>query len=392
MKFIIAITRKSITIKEMRLMNRLVVYLFHPKYHLRINSYFFAILTVFIALLFSLLFIRFTEGTLTIIIFVIPVILSSAYGGFKVGIFSTVLGMLVAGFFLIKPYFHLDFFQTQIYLRMLIFFMTGVLISLLSEARNISERELQNAITTEQIAKRDAIQQIRIREHFIAVASHELKSPVTSQKAFLQLLKKEATKNHHKKYLEYIDKILLQTDKITSFIDDLLDISKMQSRKFQYHFSNFDLREAFDDAIDLVQNLLVSHTIKIKGKSHKIIYGDKVRITQVLANLLSNAIKYSPEQKEVIIRIKDNKHFVQVSVQDFGIGIEDEYKEKIFNRFFRISGSDESNFKGFGLGLYLTAKIIKKHKGKIWVESEVGKGSTFIFTLPLKKIQNGIIK
>lgn len=370
----------------MRFVDRLAIYFFHPRSRLRINSYFFSFLYVLVTFLIGISLISFLSLGTIFLLFIIPIILSSAYGGFLPGIFTTLLCIIGISFFLTNPVNEMLINMPLIWINSILFLVIAVFISLLSEARNIFEKKLDDAIITEQLAKRNAEQQIRIREHFISVASHELKSPITAQKANLQLVKNLIIKDHLHSYLPYIDKTLLQTDKITNFINDLLDVSKMNSRKLHYRFSFFTIKEALNDAIDQVQNLLVSHTIEISGKSSKKIYGDKERISQVLTNLLSNAIKYSPEKTEINVKISENKNNLQISVQDFGIGVEESYKEKIFNRFFRVSGNDESNFKGFGLGLYLTAEIIKKHKGKIWVESEIGKGSIFIFTLPLKKV------
>ncbi len=165
----------------------------------------------------------------------------------------------------------------------------------------------------------------------------------------------------------------------------MLDVSKMHAKKLQYKSEPFLLQEAITDALDQVDNLLIKHTIVVKGKCTKPINGDKTRITQVLTNLTSNAIKYSPLADKIILQIrKDNKQVI-VSIQDFGIGIAKEHQQNVFKRFYRVAGSSEKSFKGFGLGLYLTAEIIRKHKGKIWVESTQGQGSTFFFTLPLEK-------
>jgi signal transduction histidine kinase len=269
--------------------------------------------------------------------------------------------------------------------RAVVFFIEGLVISFLLESRNKGEQEREKLLINEKIARRYAEQQARIRDHFIFVASHELKSPITSQKAYIQLLKRSFEKKKSSQEFGYLTKLEAQTDKLTSFVNDLLDVSKMSSRKLQYNFAPFIMQECVEEAIDSMRNLLATHKVILKGVSNRELYGDKDRVYQVLTNLLSNAIKYSPDGSRIIMSLSENRKGVTVSVKDFGIGIKDDHQKKIFNRFFRVSGNDESYFKGLGLGLYLSSQIIKKHKGKIWVESKEGKGSTFYFTIPFRR-------
>jgi signal transduction histidine kinase len=122
----------------------------------------------------------------------------------------------------------------------------------------------------------------------------------------------------------------------------------------------------------------------VKGQVMKKVQADRYRIGQVLINLISNAIKYSPNSDRIVVQSKQDTEKVTVSVTDFGIGIPKKAQDKIFERFFRVEGKEEKTYPGFGIGLYVSSEIVKRHNGKIWVESEKGKGSTFYFTIPFK--------
>src|SRR5207249_829705 len=143
----------------------------------------------------------------------------------------------------------------------------------------------------------------------------------------------------------------------------------------------FDLNALADEAIELIQPTALNHKILKKSRSKKIVHGDRARIQQVFMNLISNAIKYSPKASKVEVSILDRKKEIVVTIKDYGIGIPKSDLEKVFNRFYRVHGKREQ-FQGLGVGLYISSKIVKRHGGKIWVESSVGKGSTFYFTLP----------
>jgi len=360
--------------------------IYSAKSSIKLHPYIFSLLSVLFALLLQIIFSNIFNSITPFIIFGISVLLSSWYGGFGPGFIAVIESLVILGYFLVLQQQANPSLNTLHYhANMLIFFFQGILINLLSEARNKSEKEKEDFLLKEKIARRSAEQQARIRDHFISVTSHELKSPITSQKAYIQLLKKICQKNNQMNNITYLDKIENQNDKLTNFINDLLDVSKMKSKNLQYNFKNFQLEKCIQNAVDNISNLLVSHKISIHGNPHTTIYGDENRINQVLTNLLSNSIKYSPDASKIIIKIIQKRNKITIGVRDFGIGINPEFAKKIFNRFFRITGSDETQFKGFGLGLYISAHIIKKHKGKIWVESKEAKGSTFYFTIPLNQ-------
>jgi len=139
------------------------------------------------------------------------------------------------------------------------------------------------------------------------------------------------------------------------------------------------------EIVEEMQRTSSSHEIIIKGETNKYVIADKNKVGQVLINLLSNAIKYSPDEKKVIVQLIPSTEGVMCWVQDFGVGISKKDQQKIFDRFYRAD-EDETSASGLGLGLYISAEIIEHHGGKIWVDSEKGRGSTFCFTLPSQKL------
>ena len=230
----------------------------------------------------------------------------------------------------------------------------------------------------------------KLKSDFIKMASHELKTPVTSIKGYVQLLLTAINKDEDEKALSpllikssliSIDK---QTTRLTRLMSELLDLSKIETGKLELNKELFNLNEL---VIETVQDILYTnskHTINIFHDFGCDIYGDKDRMGQVLINFLTNAIKYSPYSDKIEIWIKPStKNYVSVSVKDYGIGIDKEDREKIFERFYRAQGKEEQTFPGFGIGLFIAKEIIQRHEGTIHLESEKGKGSVFTFTLPI---------
>lgn len=239
------------------------------------------------------------------------------------------------------------------------------------------------------ITERKALE--RQKDDFLGIASHELKTPVTSIKAYGQVLELIFRKKGDIKAAEQLSKMDAQVDKLSNLIGDLLDVTKIQSGRLQFHEEYFDFNELVDEIIEEMQHTSENHEIVKKLDKSKSVFGDRDRIGQVLTNLITNAIKYSPHANKIVVKTKLNKEFVELSVQDFGVGIPKEKQEKVFEQFFRVSGPKQDTFPGLGLGLYISSEIIKREGGRIWVESAEGKGSTFCFCLPFnakKKTRN----
>ncbi|MBA3723572.1 MAG: PAS domain-containing sensor histidine kinase [Candidatus Levybacteria bacterium] len=222
------------------------------------------------------------------------------------------------------------------------------------------------------------------KDEFIGIASHELKTPITTMKAFAQILQKRLGQSGDKKDVYLLNNINSQADRLTNIINDLLDVNKIEAGKLELHKKKFDLDALVKKVVVDFQYTVDTHSIIKAGKINELVYGDESGIEQVLANLITNAIKYSPKADKVVLNILTDKRNAIVRVQDFGFGIAKNDQERIFERFYRTSDKEKNNVSGFGLGLYISSEIIKRHHGKLWVESMTGEGSTFIFLLPLK--------
>jgi signal transduction histidine kinase/CheY-like chemotaxis protein len=233
------------------------------------------------------------------------------------------------------------------------------------------------------ITERKALE--RQKDDFLGIASHELKTPVTSIKAYAQVLESIFRKKGDAKAADQLAKMDAQVDKLTNLIADLLDVTKIQSGRLLFHEEVFEYNVLVEEVVEEIQRTVNKHTIIKKLGKNTDILGDRERIGQVITNLITNAIKYSPSADKIIVESTVDKDMVTLRVQDFGVGIPKEKQERVFEQFFRVSGPKQDTFPGLGLGLYISSEIIKREGGKIWVESEEGKGSTFCFTLPIKK-------
>jgi signal transduction histidine kinase len=223
------------------------------------------------------------------------------------------------------------------------------------------------------------------KDEFIGIASHELKTPITTVKVYLQLLQKMVESGKSNKIGVHLEKMDSQVDKLTKLVSDLLDISKIQAEKLEFNKTNFKIDDLVREIVEMLKGTIPTHSIIKKLEAKRSAYGDRDRIGQVLINLITNAAKYSPKADRIVISTNVKNGFAIVSVQDFGIGISAEHQDKVFNRFFRVEGIHEKTYPGFGMGLFISAEIIHRHGGTISVASKPGKGSTFSFTVPLEK-------
>jgi len=223
----------------------------------------------------------------------------------------------------------------------------------------------------------------RQKDDFLGIASHELKTPVTSIKAYAQVLGAMLVKGGEDKKAQMVGRMDAQINRLTNLIGDLLDVTKINSGKIQFNKTWFDFDLSIAETAADLQHTANKHTLVTElGKTGKI-YADKDRISQVITNFITNAIKYSPHADKIIIKTCKTGDEVSVCVRDFGIGIPADKTEKVFEQFYRVSGSKQHTFPGLGLGLYISSEIIKREGGKMWVTSTEGKGSDFCFSLPI---------
>lgn len=221
------------------------------------------------------------------------------------------------------------------------------------------------------------------KDEFISIASHELKTPVTSVKGYVQILKHNFMKQQNAEAVAMLEKADTQLNKLSNLINELLDVKKIENGQLQYHRDEFDLDELVREIIDETARLFPNHKIVFDPCETCKIMGDRNKIGQVITNLLENAGKYSPIDTTIQISTIRKGGNIQLLVRDKGKGIPLNQQERIFERFFRVNGEKEKTYSGLGLGLYISAEIVKRHQGNIGVESEENNGSTFYFELPV---------
>jgi len=238
-------------------------------------------------------------------------------------------------------------------------------------------------ITIQKLIDVATIELLRKKDEFISIASHELKTPITSLKLMLQMMERTTVKNEEMKdFIGSVKKSIKQVDKLVGLIKDLLDVTKIQSGKLELQKTTFLLDDLVRECCEESQMQSPHHKLTIEGDTNITVNADRNRLEQVLVNLISNAIKYSPEADKVIIRVERVPEGAKISITDFGIGIPADKLPMIFDRFYRVDEKSQ-RYAGLGLGLYISSEIIRRHDGYIIIESEVGKGSTFWFVIPV---------
>jgi signal transduction histidine kinase len=225
------------------------------------------------------------------------------------------------------------------------------------------------------------------KDTFISMASHELRTPLTALKMQMQLLRRRLEKQGQLQAIPAFVKVEAPILRLEHLIGALLDVSKLQAGKFEYTRESVNLSTLLQEVTEMIQQIHTTHMIVMHDTGPLMVVGDKDQLQQVVINLLSNAIKYSPAAKTVEIALSATPETAVIKVRDYGAGIPQGQREKIFERFYQISGpdSEEGKVPGLGMGLYIVEEIVKQHQGSIMVESELGKGSTFCVTLPLKQ-------
>jgi len=227
----------------------------------------------------------------------------------------------------------------------------------------------------------------RHKSEFLANVSHELRTPLNAIIGFSEVLQERLFGELNEKQAEYTDDILSSGRHLLSLINDILDLSKIEAGRMELEVTTFDLSSAIENALLLVRERASRHGIKLDRAIDERLgdfTGDERKVKQVLVNLLSNAVKFTPEGGRIKVEARLGDNAAMVSVADTGIGIAKEDQEVIFEEFRQVGSNYAQKREGTGLGLSLTRKFVEMHGGKIWVESELGKGATFTFTLPIK--------
>ncbi|MEC5156914.1 hybrid sensor histidine kinase/response regulator [Chryseobacterium sp. MP_3.2] len=222
----------------------------------------------------------------------------------------------------------------------------------------------------------------RKKDEFISIASHELKTPMTSIKGYIQLLERSLDKNDIITVKKRLHKVQNQIEKLNLLIADLLDISKIESGKLKLNKKYFSLEVLVDHIVEVMHNSTPHVKILKKNFTDFEVLGDEIRIEQVIVNFITNALKYAPDQEEIHLTSELRGDQLYFSVRDFGIGMSKEHQQKVFEKFYRIEETSE-RFQGLGIGLYICQEIIDRHNGTIGATSSPDEGSEFYFQIPL---------
>ena len=220
------------------------------------------------------------------------------------------------------------------------------------------------------------------KDNFISMASHELRNPLTALKLQTTLLHRQLDRQGFQ--VPALSRMETQINTATRLVEELLDVSKIQADKLEYRQEMVDLDALLREIADTMRHTHPSHRILVYSAVEVSLIGDRDRLGQVFTNLISNAIKYSPGAETVEMDLSTSEDVVTVRVRDHGLGIPREQRNKIFDRFYRVTDPKQKTIPGLGMGLYIVAEIVKHHGGTIAVDSDVGNGSTFTVTLPTR--------
>jgi len=227
----------------------------------------------------------------------------------------------------------------------------------------------------------------RMKTAFVSTVSHELRTPLTSIKGFISTLLQDTEGFYDAETVhEFYTIIDQECDRLTRLISDLLNVSRIEAgRALDLNPVNVDVAEIVEKVVAAQKSYTNKHQFKVDLDSHMPeIVADRDKVDQILTNLTNNAVKYSPEGGTITVEGRSLDGKIKISISDQGIGIPAEHLAKVFDRFHRVDNRDTRKAGGTGIGLYLVKHLVEAHGGEIWVESEVGKGSTFVFELPLK--------
>ena len=224
----------------------------------------------------------------------------------------------------------------------------------------------------------------RHKSEFLANMSHELRTPLNAIIGFSEVLQERLFGELNEKQAEYTDDILTSGRHLLSLINEILDLSKVEAGRMELELAAFDLPLTIDNARTFVRERATNHEITLVKVDQRIgdIVGDERKIKQILLNLLSNAVKFTPAGGRITINARPINAVVEISVTDTGIGMAEQDQPKVFEEFRQVGSDYAHKVEGTGLGLTLAKKFVELHGGRIWVESELGKGYTFVFTLP----------
>lgn len=358
--------------------------------------YLIALGSTLISILVCLLIFLWLGTPIVFIIFLPAIMLSTWYGGVKAGLAANIAASISIYYFFTIPYYSLDIKSISVVVQLIIFMIEGLIVSYFIDSERRYEKinlykkqdkENKKIIEALKNELHSAKEEVALRDEFLAIASHELKTPLTTVVLQLQTTLHNIRNVSLSQFsVEHLLKMLQsmqnQANRLSRMINDLLNISLISTRKMTLELEDVDLATMIKDIADSFAEKLEKENLTLSVDIKNSILGklDKLRLEQVLDNLISNALKYG-NKKPIEICLEKQNHFAIIRVIDKGIGIKPSEEEKIFALFKR--GTTEKDYKGLGIGLYIAQQIILLHGGRIEVKSSLGKGSIFSIFLPI---------
>jgi PAS domain S-box-containing protein len=229
----------------------------------------------------------------------------------------------------------------------------------------------------------------KMKSDFVSNVSHELRTPLTSIKGSVDNMLDGLTGSLNEKQVRYLSRIKSNTDRLSRLINDLLDLSRIEAGRVEVRPTTLPLAALAEEVAEHLKALAAEKLIRIEVPSADpsvTVWADRDKVTQVLMNLIGNAVKFTPQGGKITVAVEKNGNdYIQISVADTGPGILPEERNRIFSKFYQVANIEKQKPKGSGLGLAISKALVEMHGGKIWMESEIGRGSTFYFTLPAQQ-------
>ncbi|GAC1348691.1 MAG: hypothetical protein NVSMB27_17540 [Ktedonobacteraceae bacterium] len=326
----------------------------------------------------------------------LAVVVVALFWGVGPALFSVVLSAIALDYLYFSPVGQFTLNSLPGLLQILPFVVSGIIIAIITGQREsarlralFAEQAAEERAADLEVSNQELEQVNQMKDKFLSMASHELKTPITSIRGHAELMLRRLSKQKElpKAFIDVrtaLERIDEQTYRLQSLVDDLLNLSSIRSGKIELELSRCDLRDVCRGVVE-DQQLLTGRAIMLESPpSPVLVNGDSDRLSQVVSNLVSNALKYSPETARVQVNIHEQEQTACIEVHDDGQGIAADQVNKIFETFYRTPDAQTSKKSGWGLGLAICKDIVERHKGHIWCESQLGKGSTFFVELPLK--------
>jgi len=324
----------------------------------------------------------------------LAIVLEAFIWGVGPALLSVLLASLALDYFYIPTNEQITLKNWDGLIQILPFFLVGIVIAIISGQREaarrralFAEQTLQEHAANLEEANQELKEVNQMKDKFISMASHELKTPITTIRGQAQIMLRRLSKQKElprelANVPVALEKIDEQTRRLNALVDDLLDLSSIRAGKIELRLSSCDLREVCGSVIE-EQRQLSGRDIELEQSSPPVtLNADCERLSQVIINLISNAIKYSPEKSPIRVSVLQQEKTVQLAVRDCGEGISKDQQKHIFETFYRSPDAQTSKKSGWGLGLAICKDIVERHSGRIWCESHKGEGSTFFVELP----------